>query len=640
MQNSSIKIRHASRIGATITEVVTVLVVIGLLSAVSTPLVLHWRSAARTNACRNNLRTLTLAMRQYHDSHQSLPPAAVWNTDATTSLALHSSKRVELITQENWAILLLPWLGQTRLLQQFDLTRPIGADENEVARGQFLRVMNCGLDDFNHADNPYELESPSAEGPVAFARGNYAINGGTHNYQFDPPSTTTPRGDLLHLVMSDSPRQYQMWGNGIAGINKSFRIDEFTNGQSTLVALEELRAGIHPLDPRGVWALGQIGGSITWGHGVNSDDFGPNHQWSRADDLLGCGTLHQVLGSEALEQERMPCVHYVDANHQATSRSLHPNGVHLSLLDGSVRFISDRIDPGLWHVMHSRETPPEVLAADFDAKLQVVNFEEKQVRPRPSSEESAPIPERLVNSIEMEFVAVPAGEFEMGTPDLNNASMAPANCPAHIVQITRPYLLGTKEVTQSQYRRVMIGSDAMNQALPPDGVAVQDAFPITNVTWNEAVDFCKRLSEMPEEQQARRSYRLPTEAQWERACRAGGSESYVWRSTRLPTDSSGEAAGINPPLPLTPVGAYDPNTYGLHDMRGNAWEWSADWFDRDYYVRGARNDPAGPAHGYLKVVRGGDWRFVGEVCHIDYPMMADWIRNQFVGFRVVCEISK
>jgi formylglycine-generating enzyme required for sulfatase activity len=72
-------------------------------------------------------------------------------------------------------------------------------------------------------------------------------------------------------------------------------------------------------------------------------------------------------------------------------------------------------------------------------------------------------------------------------------------------------------------------------------------------------------------------------------------------------------------------------------MRGNVWEWTADWFDRDYYARSPVNDPQGPARGFIKVVRGGDWRFAGEACHIDYAVLPPWKASPVVGFRVVCE---
>lgn len=629
------------RSGVSVAEGIVGVLIVVLLLAIGSPFLLQARTAARLNACRSHLQTLTHALHAYHDVHAQLPPAAVWNVHATASLALHASKRIDVITHENWAQLLLPFAGQESLARQIDPHRPVGAAENARVRTAALSVMTCPDDTFHRADNRYRFSiEGSQETPIEFARGNYAFNGGTHDLQFDEPSTASPKGDFAHLVMQDEPRQYQLWGNGIGGINKSFAWEDFENGRSTLVALEEVRAGIHPLDPRGVWALGQIGGSITWAHGVNGDAFAPNHQWPRADDVLGCRSLHEAVGSETLLAERMPCVDYVDVNQQATARSLHPGGVHVAFLDGAVRFINDAIDPGLWHVIHSRETPATVLDKAFDQQLAETNVLQDAVPPSPrddatgKSATDGQIPGQVwKNSVGMEFVGIPAGEFQMGIPDQGNSSTPPPECPVHLVRMTRPFQLGVCEVTRDQFLQVLSESNVV----PSTERGLDGRLPISSVTWEDAHDFCQRLSELPEEQQAGRRYRLPTEAEWEYACRAGRSEPYHWRSQRSAGDASGEAAGILPALPITPVGSYPPNEFGVYDLRGNVWEWTADWFDRDYYARSLKDDPQGPARGYLKVVRGGDWRFVGEPCRIDYAMMPPWKANPVVGFRVVCE---
>lgn len=646
-----------SRSGLSVVEVFVVIAVLSLLVAVAVPFVLQSRDSARRQSCRTHLRQLALGLTAYHDTYSNLPPAAVWSTDATVSLALHSSKRIDLISHENWAVLLLPFVGHEGLSREFARGCPIGSPDNVRARTTQLDVMTCPADTFNRKDNRYQFcARTTEESCVEFARGNYAINGGTHDPRFEPPTTAFPNGDTQRVVMNKERRQYEQWGNGIAGVNRSFGLDECSNGQSTLVALEELRSGIHPFDPRGVWSLGQIGGSITWGHGVNGDAYSPNNQWPRSDDILGCRTLHEIVGAEMLMSERMPCVNYVDANQQVASRSQHPGGVHVAFLDGSVRFIVDEVDPGLWHAMHSRETPAGLIAEDFEQRLCQSGFADDAPPPRSPgkvlSESATDVSVRatsadglIINSIGMTFVLVPSGEFHMGVADQGNGRNPPPECPAHRVRITQPFLLGTHEVTQGQFREVM-GS---LQAAEDDGRsskekgavaagALDDELPIANVTWHKTAEFCRRLSERAEELEGGRWYRLPSEAEWEYACRSGKSEPYNWSRQRRSNDRSGEAAGIQPPLPVVAVRTYPPNAFGLYDMRGNVWEWTADWFDRDYYARSPVEDPRGPANGYVKVVRGGDWTFIGETCRINYPMMPPWKANPRVGFRIVCEL--
>ncbi len=629
--------------GISVPEAIIALGVLGTLLCLFFPFILQLRESSRRNSCQNNLRNLTAALRNYHDTYQQLPPAAIWNTNVTTSIALHSSKRIELITQQNWIILLLPHLGESALSDQFDPSLSIGDDHHANARLTPLSAVICPSDDFNRLVNYHQyFPSENEETSFQFARGNYAINGGTQNHELLAPTTAHPRGDTAHLLMDEENRRYQLWGNGLAGINKSFSFEDFTNGQSTMVALEEIRAGIHPLDPRGTWALGQVGASITWAHGVNGDNFGPNNQWARADDIIACGTLHEVLGADKLEQEEMPCVHYVDANQQATARSKHDGGVNVSFLDGSVRFISNEVDPGLWHVMHSRETPENFLSSDFESHLVSNDFIHAAEAHREAGSkiiEQAVEQKTFTNSIGIKFVKIPAGEYQMGIPDIGNNSDPPPEVPEHPVQITRDFYLGTFEVTVQQFEDVIDPNHPLKSEI---SVPLEDKgkFPIVDVTWNQTKSFCDSLSSLPEEKAAGRRYRLPTEAEWEYACRSGKSDPYHWRSTRPADDQAGEAVGVVPPLPLKPVGSYPANTFGLFDMRGNAWEWTSDWFDRDYYTRSSIKDPQGPANGYIKVVRGADWRFTGEKCRIDYPMLPPWKSNPMVGFRVVCELIK
>lgn len=634
---------RSNNCGISIPEAIVAVGILGSVICLSFPFLLQARESARLSSCQNNLRTLTVALKSYHDTHQQFPPAAIWSTNATTSIALHVSKQIDLITQQNWLQLLLPHLGEISLAEQFDPSLSIGDEHHSLARTTRLDAVICPSDPYNHSKNLHQFyPSDHDDYHVSFARGNYAINGGSHSGQLTPPTTAHTHGDHGYLLMNEENRVYERWGNGLAGINKTFSLDDFSNGQSTMVALEEIRAGIHPLDSRGSWALGQIGASITWAHGVNGDDFGPNNQWDRADDILGCGTLHEILGPDKIQQEEMPCVHYGDANNQATARSKHSGGVNVSFLDESIRFISNDVDPGLWHVMHSRETPQDILNSEFEARLKSDDFTHEAARSsKTKSSQSilAADQQTITNSIGMNFVRIPAGEFQMGIPDLGNNTNPPPEVPEHKVRITQDYFLGIHEVTVQQFESVIESND------PPDSETSapsshEGEFPIVNITWNQTQIYCDSLSELPEEKAAGRRYRLPTEAEWEYACRAGKSEPYRWRSTRLADDQSGDVAGIIPALPLQSVGSFSANELGLFDMRGNAWEWTADWFDRDYYTRSSKEDPQGPASGYIKVVRGADWRFTGESCRIDYPMLPPWKSNPMVSFRIVCETVK
>ena len=618
-------------------DVIIGVAVLVLLGTVLSPAAVVFRERSRLATCENNLRRIGAALHTYHDVHGTLPVAAVWRGPTLRTTMLNEVKQIDLVTHQNWAQLLLPHLDRTDIAAQFHPNEPVMAAANEIARMTFLSEYSCPTDSFNRADNPYSFQPARDVEPIAeMARGNYGINGGTHNHRFSPESATQPHFDGLEVIVSSEPRRFELIGTGIAGMNHAFSLSDFQNGQSSLVAIEELRAGIHPLDPRGVWALGQVGGSITWAHGISSDDCGPNNQWDRSDDLLGCGLLHETVGSDTLQDERMPCVHYVDRNDQATARSLHTSGVNVLFLDGSVRFVNDRVDRALWHVMHSRETPADRLAG-IEKQLGVYQPPpDATVTSFPSI--SADTGTAMTNSIDMQFVAIPGGEFRMGIPDAGNSAEPPPESPVHPVTIPWAFWMGSFEVTQGQFLKVMGRNPAHHS---PDVLSLPESnsFPVEMVSWNDAAEFCRKLGELSEEQQAGRSYRLPTEAEWEYACRSGKSVPYVWNSQRKTGDESGDNCGIHPPLPLKPVGSYKPNEFGLYDMRGNVWEWTADWFDRSYYSRSPIQDPQGPATGYVKVVRGGDWTFVGEPCRINYPMMPPWKSSRYVGFRVVCTTS-
>jgi len=213
----------------------------------------------------------------------------------------------------------------------------------------------------------------------------------------------------------------------------------------------------------------------------------------------------------------------------------------------------------------------------------------------------------FVNSIGMKLVRVPKGEFVMGSrPGNPNAD---GDERAHAVTLTRDYWIGAFEVTQSQYERVMGRNPSLGQ-----GPGIEDGgahHPVDRISWNDAVEFCTRLSALPDERAAGRVYRLPTEAEWEYACRAGSPGEYAFGDdVRMLGEYAwyAENSGIEP----HPVGRKKPNAWGLYDMHGNAWEWCADWYER--YSGGPAIDPTGPSQGTDRVYRGGSNGYAAPYC--------------------------
>lgn len=197
----------------------------------------------------------------------------------------------------------------------------------------------------------------------------------------------------------------------------------------------------------------------------------------------------------------------------------------------------------------------------------------------------------LKNSIGVELKLIPAGTLQMGSDDGQKDEM-----PAHQVRITKPFYIGVYEVTVAQWKAIM-GS-------VPSYSRKEDASPVGDVSWDDAIEFCQKLSALPEERKAGRVYRLPTEAEWEYSCRAGTSTRYSFGEDEA---KLGEYAWVqkNSDNQTHSVGQKKPNAWGLYDMHGNVWEWCSDWWGN--YGSDAVTDPQGPSRGHVRVVRGGSW---------------------------------
>jgi formylglycine-generating enzyme required for sulfatase activity len=291
----------------------------------------------------------------------------------------------------------------------------------------------------------------------------------------------------------------------------------------------------------------------------------------------------------------------------------------------------------------------------------------------------------ITNSLGMQFVAVPPGEFLMGASDTDDLARTDER-PTHWVRLTREILMSAYEVTVGQFRAFVeatgfktaaetdghgsSGYDPAQSGFEYDspkyswrvtGYAQDDTHPVVNVNWHDAQAFCRWLS-----QKECRPYRLPTEAEWEFACRAGSSRRFATddavrslQSTANLCDqalerqwdtSTVEKYGRDPAriqfLPwddghafTAPVGSYEPNALGLYDMLGNVGEFCADGYDPDYYAVSQGENPSGPTpetKGH--VVRGGTFLNDAGLVRVSSRVEClDEYRNYVIGFRVVLE---
>jgi uncharacterized protein (TIGR02996 family) len=257
----------------------------------------------------------------------------------------------------------------------------------------------------------------------------------------------------------------------------------------------------------------------------------------------------------------------------------------------------------------------------------------------------------LTNSLGMRLALIPPGRFWMGSlPGEGDRSVSEG--PRHEVEITRAFYLGVTPVTQEQFESVMGVNPSWFSSTGETERSVRSldtrTFPVDNVSWEDARQFCRLLSALPAEKRAGRVYRLPTEAEWEYACRAGTSTPFHFGFS-LTSHEANIDGGFPWPRSLprgpylqrtTSVGSYRPNAFGLYDMHGNVRDWCADWFAEDYYTQSPRQDPRGARSGTSRALRGGSWHSLGEFCRSAYRGRGDIEGSDDTnGFRVALTVA-
>jgi formylglycine-generating enzyme required for sulfatase activity/serine/threonine protein kinase len=304
-----------------------------------------------------------------------------------------------------------------------------------------------------------------------------------------------------------------------------------------------------------------------------------------------------------------------------------------------------------------------VVRSHADKDLLIAPFDESEARKAQEKwSDRLKTPVDWTNKIEMKLILIPPGEFQMG--DLN--------ADRHAVRITRPFYLGAYEVTRGQFAKFVAAehfktqaerdkggvrlensdrhfkSDAKHQyTWRHPGFPQEDTHPVVDVSWDDAREFCDWLS-----RKEGTSYRLPTEAEWEYACRAGTTTRTYNGDDENSLTTIGNIADATARKQFSvwaavkssdawvytsPVGLFRPNHFGLHDTIGNVNEWCSDWYGKDYYKTSPQSDPPGPSAGEFRVGRGGS--YLGIPVAFYRWKYSPWLHLPDWGFRVVCEIA-
>ena len=233
----------------------------------------------------------------------------------------------------------------------------------------------------------------------------------------------------------------------------------------------------------------------------------------------------------------------------------------------------------------------------------------------------------LGQGVMLEMIAIPGGTFWMGSPDGEGND---DEYPRHQVTVA-PFYMGKYPVTQAQWQTVMGNNPSKLKG---------ERCPVESVSWNDCQAFLKKLNatplQSPLNQGGQRGvFRLPSEAEWEYACRAGTHTAYSFGDNPAQLgnyawfeDNSGGKTH--------PVGQLKPNAFGLYDMHGNVWEWCHDWYDDAYYANSPRENPTGPSSGHFRLLRGGSWNYFTTLCRSAFRLSNDPdYRNSNIGVRVL-----
>ncbi len=320
---------HASKRGFTLVELLVVIAIIGILIALLLPAINAAREAARKATCKSNMRQIGLALLNFESAQQQYPPFLI-------SRSGNASRIADDDKGPNWLVALLPFVEEKSLYAEWD--RNIPANQNP-ARSTDISIFKCPSD-FNSHGNRCVYAGGE------WARGNYGMNVSPCSFGI------SGRSDL----------------GGIGGANFSVRERRVTDGLSKTVAIDELRSGLNENDIRGSWAMPGLAAGTA---GLFGDAGTPNPTGGNADDMENCA----AAGLAGSTSQGMGCFDGTSTG-QMAARSMHPGGVHVVMLDVSVRFVSNDVDSrgvsngcgprphGVWQAIHTR-AGREIVRNDF-----------------------------------------------------------------------------------------------------------------------------------------------------------------------------------------------------------------------------------------------------------------------------------
>lgn len=355
--------------GFTLLETLVVLGLVSILATLALVGIQQAREASRRMQCSSNLRQVGIALAAYHDLHNVLPPAVVWSPPGEPlgrgRLPIGVIDRVARYGEiesdtiyGNWVMMILPHLEQLGVYRRFNFSRPVSHPDNAMARAAEVAVLKCTSDSYNDVDNHFARGLAAGLTENLYARGNYALNCGPDGNCAGMGTKDQPciNGFFVHgtdLLKNND----QVWGSGLGGVNKSFNYSDVIDGLSNTIVVDEIRAGLDPLDPRGVWALGQVGSSMIARHGTYAKSGRPNPCDHSGEEFIGCDALTRKLNGSELSTECMACLTgYAGSeyNVEIGARSRHAGGINVLSADGASYFLLNGIDSRVWQALHTR----------------------------------------------------------------------------------------------------------------------------------------------------------------------------------------------------------------------------------------------------------------------------------------------